>query len=79
MLRLRTNTTTGTLRAGLGEFYFETARAISSITSASIIHEFPKIHWRISHGAGAFPDIADRFLAGFPDLADEARKIYKER
>ncbi|KAF2176223.1 hypothetical protein K469DRAFT_700347 [Zopfia rhizophila CBS 207.26] len=66
-------------RSGLGEFYFETARAISSITALRTIHEFPKLHWRISHGAGAFPDIQDRFLLGFPKDAEEARKIYAKR
>ena len=33
----------------------------------------------MSHGAGAFPDISERFLLGFPDVSDEARKAYKER
>jgi hypothetical protein len=67
------------LRSGLGEFYFETARAISSITASRIIFKFPKLHWRVSHGAGAFPDIQDRFLLGFPEDAAEARKIFASR
>ncbi|KAF2109779.1 hypothetical protein BDV96DRAFT_651745 [Lophiotrema nucula] len=67
------------LRSGLGEFYFETARAISSITASRTIIEFPKLHWRVSHGAGGFPDIEDRFLLGFPKDAEEARKIYATR
>jgi hypothetical protein len=67
------------LRSGLGEFYFETARAISSITAESTITKFPNIHWRVSHGAGAFPDISERFLLGFPNEAEAARKAYKER
>ncbi|KAF2476293.1 amidohydrolase 2 [Lindgomyces ingoldianus] len=67
------------LRSGLGEFYFETARAISSITASRTIIEFPKLHWRISHGAGAFPDIEDRFLLGVPMDAEEAWKIYATR
>ncbi|KAF2642963.1 hypothetical protein P280DRAFT_538815 [Massarina eburnea CBS 473.64] len=67
------------LRSGLGEFYFETARAISSITANRTIIKFPNIHWRVSHGAGAFPDIQDRFLLGFPRDAEEARRIYAER
>lgn len=67
------------LRAGLGEFYFETARAISSITANRTILKYPHLHWRISHGAGAFPDIEARFLLGFPKEADEARKIYATR
>lgn len=67
------------LRSGLGEFYFETARAISSITAERTIFKFPGIHWRISHGAGAFPDISDRFLLGFPKDAEAARKVYAER
>ncbi|KAH8688613.1 hypothetical protein GQ44DRAFT_696108 [Phaeosphaeriaceae sp. PMI808] len=67
------------LRSGLGEFYFETARAISSITANKTITKFPNLHWRVSHGAGAFPDISERFLLGFPDVSDEARKAYKER
>ncbi|KAF2007587.1 hypothetical protein P154DRAFT_391435, partial [Amniculicola lignicola CBS 123094] len=67
------------LRSGLGEFYFETARAISSITAERTIFEFPKLHWRISHGAGAFPDIQDRFLLGFQKDAEEARKVYAAR
>lgn len=67
------------LRSGLGEFYFETARAISSITAEKTITKFPNLHWRVSHGAGAFPDISDRFLLGFPDVAEAARKAYKER
>ncbi|KAF2679423.1 hypothetical protein K458DRAFT_314196 [Lentithecium fluviatile CBS 122367] len=67
------------LRSGLGEFYFETARAISSITANRTIIKFPNIHWRISHGAGAFPDISDRFLLGFPKDAEEARRIYASR
>ncbi|OCK76063.1 hypothetical protein K432DRAFT_336365 [Lepidopterella palustris CBS 459.81] len=66
-------------RSGLGEFYFETARAISSLTASRTIHDFPALHWRISHGAGAFPCIADRFLLGFTDLQEEARKIYATR
>ncbi|KAI8937648.1 hypothetical protein NX059_005353 [Plenodomus lindquistii] len=67
------------LRSGLGEFYFETARAMSSITANSTILKFPNLHWRVSHGAGAFPDISERFLLGFPGISDEARKAYKER
>jgi hypothetical protein len=67
------------LRSGLGEFYFETARAISSITANKTITKFPNLQWRISHGAGAFPDISERFLLGFPDVAEEAREAYKER
>ncbi|KAK7182257.1 hypothetical protein DPSP01_006975 [Paraphaeosphaeria sporulosa] len=67
------------LRSGLGEFYFETARAISSITANRTIIKFPNLHWRVSHGAGAFPDISDRFLLGFPKDAEEARKIYATR
>ncbi|PVH93896.1 hypothetical protein DM02DRAFT_732832 [Periconia macrospinosa] len=67
------------LRSGLGEFYFDTARAISSITANRTIFKFPNIHWRISHGAGAFPDIQDRFLMGFPDDAEAARSAYAER
>jgi hypothetical protein len=70
---------TAPLRSGLGEFYFETARAISSITAEKTITKFPSLHWRVSHGAGAFPDISERFLLGFPDVSDEARKAYKER
>ncbi|ORY03467.1 hypothetical protein BCR34DRAFT_591550 [Clohesyomyces aquaticus] len=67
------------LRSGLGEFYFETARAISSITASRTIFLYPKLHWRVSHGAGAFPDIEDRFLLGFPKDAEEARQIYATR
>jgi hypothetical protein len=67
------------LRSGLGEFYFETARAISSVTAGRTMVKFPDLHWRVSHGAGAFPDISERFLLGFPDVSDEARKAYKER
>ncbi|KAF2792277.1 amidohydrolase 2 [Melanomma pulvis-pyrius CBS 109.77] len=67
------------LRSGLGEFYFETARAISSISASRTIIQYPKLHWRISHGAGAFPDIQDRFLLGFPNDAEETRKIYATR
>ncbi|KAF1964307.1 amidohydrolase 2 [Bimuria novae-zelandiae CBS 107.79] len=67
------------LRSGLGEFYFETARAISSITANRTIIKFQNLHWRISHGAGAFPDISDRFLLGFLKVAVEARKIYATR
>ncbi|KAJ4358723.1 uncharacterized protein N0V89_003307 [Didymosphaeria variabile] len=67
------------LRSGLGEFYFETARAISSITANRTIIKFPNLHWRVSHGAGAFPDISDRFLLGFPKDAEQARKIYTTR
>ncbi|KAF2877057.1 hypothetical protein BDV95DRAFT_482094 [Massariosphaeria phaeospora] len=67
------------LRSGLGEFYFETARAISSITANRTITKYPNLHWRVSHGAGAFPDIADRFLLGFPQDAEEARRIYASR
>jgi hypothetical protein len=70
---------TAPLRSGLGEFYFETARAISSITASSTFLKFPNIHWRISHGAGAFPDISERFLLGFPNISDQARQAYKER
>jgi hypothetical protein len=67
------------LRSGLGEFYFETARAISSITASSTITRFPNLHWRVSHGAGAFPDISERFLLGFPDISEQAREAYKQR
>ncbi|KAF2131824.1 hypothetical protein P153DRAFT_364312 [Dothidotthia symphoricarpi CBS 119687] len=67
------------LRSGLGEFYFETARAISSITAEKTVIKFPNLHWRVSHGAGAFPDISERFLLGFPDVSDEAKKAYKTR
>lgn len=67
------------LRSGLGEFYFETARAISSITANRTIIKFPNLHWRVSHGAGAFPDISDRFLLGFPKDAEAVREIYATR
>ncbi|EOA85626.1 hypothetical protein ACJQWK_10454 [Exserohilum turcicum] len=67
------------LRSGLGEFYFETARAISSITASSTILRYPGLHWRVSHGAGAFPDISERFLLGFPKISDQARDAYKSR
>ncbi|KAF2704018.1 amidohydrolase 2 [Pleomassaria siparia CBS 279.74] len=67
------------LRSGLGEFYFETARAISSITASRTIIQYPKLHWRVSHGAGAFPDIQDRFLLGFPNDAEKARESYATR
>ncbi|PSN70386.1 hypothetical protein BS50DRAFT_619241 [Corynespora cassiicola Philippines] len=73
------NSKPSTLRSGLGEFYFETARAVSSITANRTIIKYPNLHWRISHGAGAFPDISDRFLLGFPDDAEEAQKIYASR
>lgn len=77
--RIITNSIKAPLRSGLGEFYFETARAISSMTATSAITKFPNLHWRASHGAGAFPDISERFLLGFPDVAEEARRAYKER
>jgi hypothetical protein len=71
---------TAPLRSGLGEFYFETVRAISSITAPPhTMFNFPNVHWRISHGAGAFPDISERFLLGVPGFGDRARKVYKER
>jgi hypothetical protein len=41
--------------------------------------KFPDLHWRVSHGAGAFPDIQDRFLLGFPKHAEEAREVYATR
>jgi hypothetical protein len=72
-------TRTAPLRSGLGEFYFETARAMSSITASSIFLKFPALHWRISHGAGAFPDISERFLLGFPNISTAAREAYKTR
>lgn len=75
----KTNEEKAPLRSGLGEFYFETARAVSSITASKTIIKFPTLHWRISHGAGAFPDISERFLLGFPDISEEAQKAYKER
>jgi hypothetical protein len=67
------------LRSGLGEFYFETARAISSLTASSTFLTYPSLHFRISHGAGAFPDISERFLLGFPDISSAARGAYKSR
>ncbi|KAF9698904.1 hypothetical protein EKO04_002842 [Ascochyta lentis] len=72
------------LRSGLGEFYFETARAISSITASSppynsTLLKYPYLHWRISHGAGAFPDISERFLLGFPNESAAAREAFKTR
>ena len=75
---------TAPLRSGLGEFYFETARAISSITASSppynsALLQYPSLHWRISHGAGAFPDISERFLLGFPNESAAAREAYKTR
>ncbi|KAF2010716.1 amidohydrolase 2 [Aaosphaeria arxii CBS 175.79] len=73
------NSNPSPLRAGLGEFYFETARAISSITANRTILEYPNIHWRVSHGAGAFPSIQDRFLIGFPKDAEDVRKAYATR
>lgn len=33
----------------------------------------------MSHGAGAFPDISERFLLGFPKISDQARDAYKSR
>ncbi|USP82841.1 hypothetical protein yc1106_10115 [Curvularia clavata] len=73
------NSTPSPLRSGLGEFYFETARAVSSLTAFSAILNYPSLHWRISHGAGAFPDISERFLLGFPDISSRAREAYKSR
>ncbi|KAH7079333.1 hypothetical protein BKA63DRAFT_508185 [Paraphoma chrysanthemicola] len=73
------------LRSGLGEFYFETARAVSSLIAPSSSNstptflKYPSLHWRISHGAGAFPDISERFLLGFPKVADQAREALKTR
>ncbi|KAF3035435.1 hypothetical protein E8E12_004284 [Didymella heteroderae] len=72
------------LRSGLGEFYFETARAISSLTASSspyysALLKYPSLHWRVSHGAGAFPDISERFLLGFPSVSAAAREAYKSR
>ncbi|KZM23301.1 catalytic [Ascochyta rabiei] len=72
------------LRSGLGEFYFETARAISSITASSppynsTLLKYPHLHWRISHGAGAFPDSSERFLLGFPKESAAAREAYRTR
>jgi hypothetical protein len=72
------------LRSGLGEFYFETARAISSLIASSTPYnstllKYPSLHWRISHGAGAFPDISERFLLGFPSISTAAREAYKSR
>ncbi|KAJ4340213.1 hypothetical protein N0V95_007565 [Ascochyta clinopodiicola] len=72
------------LRSGLGEFYFETARAISSITASSppynsTLLKYPHLHWRISHGAGAFPDISERFLLGFPQESAAAREAFRTR
>jgi hypothetical protein len=37
------------------------------------------LHWRVSHGAGAFPDISERFLLGFPDIAEAAKEAYRTR
>jgi hypothetical protein len=74
-----TNPQPAPLRSGLGEFYFETARAISSITASATILKFSNLQWRVSHGAGAFPDISERFLLGFPDLSAQAREVYKSR
>ncbi|KAF1934380.1 amidohydrolase 2 [Didymella exigua CBS 183.55] len=72
------------LRSGLGEFYFETARALSSLIASSppynsTLLKYPSLHWRISHGAGAFPDISERFLLGFPNESAAAREAYKTR
>lgn len=41
--------------------------------------KYPHLHWRISHGAGAFPDISERFLLGFPNESAAAREAYKTR
>ncbi|KAL1797015.1 hypothetical protein ACET3X_005555 [Alternaria dauci] len=73
------NSNPSPLRSGLGEFYFETARAISSLTASSTIITHPTLHFRISHGAGAFPDISTRFLLGFPDITAAASEAYKSR
>jgi hypothetical protein len=70
---------TAPLRSGLAEFYFETARALATITASRTIHKFPNIHWRASHGAGAFPDIEDRFLVGYPEDRAESERAYRER
>ncbi|KAF2034532.1 amidohydrolase 2 [Setomelanomma holmii] len=73
------------LRSGLGEFYFETARAISSLIASSptttipTFLKFPSLHFRVSHGAGAFPDISERFLLGFPAVAGRAREALRTR
>jgi predicted TIM-barrel fold metal-dependent hydrolase len=75
----KVNLPTAPLRSGLGEFYFETARAISSLTASSTIVTYPSLHFRISHGAGAFPDISERFLLGFPEISSAAREAYKSR
>lgn len=70
---------TAPLRAGLAEFYFETARGIASITAFRTIHKFPNLQWRVSHGAGAFPDIQDRFLVGYPEEREKSERVYRER
>jgi hypothetical protein len=49
------------------------------LTAERTLSKFPNLQWRISHGAGAFPDISERFLLGFPEEAQAARKAYKER
>ena len=57
---------------------------MSSITASSppynsALLKYPHLHWRISHGAGAFPDISERFLLGFPNESAAAREAYKTR
>jgi len=52
---------------------------VSSLTAENTITKFPNLHYRISHGAGAFPDISDRFLLGFPNSSEAAREAYKTR
>jgi predicted TIM-barrel fold metal-dependent hydrolase len=49
------------------------------LTASYTIIKFPSLHFRISHGAGAFPDIAERFLLGFPTISSAAREAYKTR
>ncbi|KAI9855708.1 MAG: hypothetical protein M1813_009670 [Trichoglossum hirsutum] len=66
-------------RTGLGEYYFETARAISDLTASRTLQNFPKLHYRISHGGGAWPSIEERFLLGFSDIQAAAREIYATR
>ncbi|KAH0565733.1 hypothetical protein GP486_000875 [Trichoglossum hirsutum] len=66
-------------RTGLGEYYFETARAISDLTASKTLQNFPKLHYRIAHGGGAWPSIEERFLLGFPDIQAAAREIYATR
>ncbi|KAL6708135.1 hypothetical protein ACN47E_003319 [Coniothyrium glycines] len=57
-----------TLPTGNIEFYFETARTISSLATSQTLLNFTALNYIFPHVGGAWPSIADRLLKTYPPI-----------